>query len=348
MLAYASTHPAGLFSTFNRPDVPSIPNARATAAAIPRNPPGTLPTAAANRERMVAAVRHRNSNSSVSLSVSAASPIFEFNFAFWPFVVSTDYHATFNDTYVVSKVHRNMFHRRLPLQPKFSTRVLGEVIHCLIDNNLVFNIEIPQTEIDHPWKTIDRTLYEQLATHGMELRRRLGDVGEELRHLSWDVMSPIQKKSNKGQSVTITFEMGTAGSLSFNADFLRRQVLDVQLQGHSATVPFILIGLSLYKSILHHLVTSNVAPRDHHLKAPIRNDGLISPSAHACYPWRILSPLLKPADQPECITGVCPALQPSLSVPAVPVSTIQNNQAFHSPSFLSQLARVVDGPFRPM
>ena len=247
-LAYATTRPSGLFSAFNHPDPARIqdPNARSIAAAIPQNSSDTLPTPAANRDRMVAAARHRNSNSSVPLSVSAASSLTsEFNFAFWPFVVRADYYAKLNDTYVVSKVHTNLFHRKKPLQPNFSARVLGEVVDCLSENNLVFTVKIPQTEIDHPWQIIDRTLYEHLATHGIELPRRPRDVGEEFRHMAWDVMGPVLKKSKKTKNVNVTFLMGTAGSVSFNTDFLRQQVLDVELESQTTTVPFILIGPSL-------------------------------------------------------------------------------------------------------
>lgn len=133
-----------------------------------------------------------------------------------------------------------MFHKRTPLQPEFTKLRLGEVVDCLSKNNLVFHVTIPQTATD-PWKIIDRALHEHLATHGIELRRRPGDVGEEFLCLAWDVMAPL--KAKKG---VITFQMGTAGPKSFTTDFLRQQILQVELQHEATTLPFILFGLSLY------------------------------------------------------------------------------------------------------
>ena len=98
-LAYATTPPSGLISTFDPLEATRVPDSHA-AAAIPRNGPHTLPTSAANRERTAAAVRHRGPISRVQLEspTSAASPILEINCAVWPFVVSTDYYTLLNAT----------------------------------------------------------------------------------------------------------------------------------------------------------------------------------------------------------------------------------------------------------
>jgi hypothetical protein len=106
-LAYTNTPQVNVMSSWNHA------NARATAHSTARNPPDALPTAAANRERMVAAVRHRDSNSRVRPPVSDnSSLVLELNCAVWPFVVSI--HPGYDAILTSPRSIRKCFTRKRP------------------------------------------------------------------------------------------------------------------------------------------------------------------------------------------------------------------------------------------
>jgi hypothetical protein len=123
-------------------------------------------------------------------------------------------------------------------KPCFTTRTLGEVIECLINNKLVFPITLDWTT-ECPWEKIDSAFHEHLSTHHFDLKCRSGDDGKAFNRLSWDIMTKKRNKDNK-----IKYQGGMVDVSSFKVNFLSGEAIQVNLQDETASFPFLFLGIS--------------------------------------------------------------------------------------------------------
>ncbi len=139
-----------------------------------------------------------------------------------------------------------------PLEPCFENHNMGEVVECLIKQNLIFPVTLDQTT--KAWEGIDAAFQDHLSAHGFDLKRRDGDDGSDFNKLSWDVMT---KKKSKDK---IRYSGGSQDCKTFNIEFVSKEAIQVNLQNETNELPFLFLGMGPSHNIICCHLTKGPVP----------------------------------------------------------------------------------------